>query len=129
MLRKENSLNGSSNILGINLDGDRLLVVYGSPTGTVYERLSAPIPAQANFAAVLELIMVQADRLLTLTQAQHLALPERVSLAISGNLDPETAFSVPLWTSPPGNRSRCVPSSRCALTCRWRWSRKPTRVR
>jgi hypothetical protein len=62
MLRKENSLNGSSNILGINLDGDRLLVVYGSPTGTVYERLSAPIPAQANFAAVLELIMVQADR-------------------------------------------------------------------
>ncbi|MGV7976885.1 MAG: ROK family protein [Anaerolineaceae bacterium] len=106
MLRKENSLNGSSNILGINLDGDRLLVVYGSPTGTVYERLSAPIPAQANFAAVLELIMVQADRLLTLTQAQHLALPERVSLAISGNLDPETgvlssAVDFPTWKQEP----------------------------
>lgn len=106
MLRKENSLNGSSNILGINLDGDRLLVVYGSPTGTVYERLSAPIPPQANFTVVLELIMVQADRLLTLTQAQHLPLPERVSLAISGNLDPETgvlssAADFPLWKQEP----------------------------
>ncbi|HNW94830.1 MAG TPA: ROK family protein [Anaerolineaceae bacterium] len=106
MLRKDKSLIGSSNILGINLDGERLLVVYGSPTGTVYERLSAPIPAQANFAAVLELIMVQADRLLTLTQAQHLALPERVSVAISGNLDPETgilssAIDFPAWKQEP----------------------------
>lgn len=106
MLRKEISLNGVSNILGINLDGERLLVVYGSPTGTVYERLSVPIPPQANFPAVLELIMVQADRLLTLTRAQHLALPERVSVAISGNLDPATgilisAVDFPSWKQEP----------------------------
>jgi len=106
MLRKESSLNGSSNILGINLDGDRLLVVYGSPTGTIYERLSAPIPPQANFPAVLELIMVQADRLLTLTRAQHLTVPERVSVAISGNLDTETgilssAVDFPAWKQEP----------------------------
>ncbi|NMD26850.1 MAG: ROK family protein, partial [Chloroflexi bacterium] len=106
MLRKEAFLNGSSNILGINLDGERLLVVYGSPTGIIYERLSAPVPAQVSFSAVLELIMVQADRLLTLTQAQHLPVPDRVSAAISGNLDAETgilgsAVDFPLWKQEP----------------------------
>lgn len=106
MLRKDTSLNTSSNILGINLDGERLLVVCGSPTGTIYERLFAPIPPQADFPTVLELIMVQSDRLLTLTKAQHLALPECVSVAISGNVDPETgvlssAIDFPLWKLEP----------------------------
>jgi glucokinase len=50
--------------------------------------------------------MVQSDRLLTLTKAQHLALPECVSVAISGNVDPETgvlssAIDFPLWKLEP----------------------------
>jgi hypothetical protein len=102
MLRKEAFLNGSSNILGINLDGERLLVVYGSPTGIIYERLSAPVPAQVSFSAVLELIMVQADRLLTLTQAQHLPVPDRVSAAIPAIWTPRrhfvSAVDFPLWS-------------------------------
>ena len=83
-----------------------MLVVCGISTGTIYERLFAPIPPQADCPTVLELIMVQSDRLLTLTKAQHLALPECVSVAISGNVDPETgvlstAIGFPLWKLEP----------------------------
>ena len=64
----------SNNILGINLDGEKLLVVYGNPNGMVYERLVVPVPEDASFAAVVELIMLQADKLLTLTQAHRVCL-------------------------------------------------------
>jgi len=108
MLRSTQPRQGSSsnNILGINLDGEKLLVVYGSPNGIVYERLAVPTPADASFAAILELIMLQADKLLTLTQAQHLPLPDRVSVAVSGNLDFESgvvlsAEDFPEWKQEP----------------------------
>jgi len=108
MLRSAQPRQGSSanNILGINLDGEKLLVVYGSPNGRVYERLSVPTPEDASFAAVVELIMLQADKLLTLTQAQRLPLPDCVSVAISGNLDFESgvvfsAEDFPQWKQEP----------------------------
>lgn len=108
MLRSTQPRQGSSanNILGINLDGEKLLVVYGSPNGMVYERLAVPTPEDASFAAVVELIMLQADKLLTLTQAQRLPLPDRVSVAISGNLDFESgvvfsAEDFPQWKQEP----------------------------
>jgi len=108
MLRSAQPRQGSSanNILGINLDGEKLLVVYGSPNGMVYERLAVPTPEDASFAAVVELIMLQADKLLTLTQAQRLPLPDRVSVAISGNLDFESgivfsAEDFPQWKQEP----------------------------
>ena len=96
----------SNNILGINLDGEKLLVVYGNPNGMVYERLVVPVPEDASFAAVVELIMLQADKLLTLTQAQHLPLPDHVSVAVSGNLDFESgvvlsAEDFPEWKQEP----------------------------
>lgn len=108
MLRSAQPRQGSSanNILGINLDGEKLLVVYGSPNGMVYERLAVPTPEDASFAAVVELIMLQADKLLTLTQAQRLPLPDCVSVAISGNLDFESgvvfsAEDFPQWKQEP----------------------------
>jgi glucokinase len=108
MLRSAQLPQGSSanHILGINLDGEKLLVVYGSPNGMVYERLAVPTPENASFAAVVELIMLQADKLLTLTQAQRLPLPDCVSVAISGNLDFESgvvfsAEDFPQWKQEP----------------------------
>ncbi|HAE86008.1 MAG TPA: hypothetical protein DCG78_05820 [Anaerolineaceae bacterium] len=108
MLRSTQPRQGSSanHILGINLDGEKLLVVYGSPNGMVYERLAVPTPEDASFAAVVELIMLQADKLLTLTQAQRLPLPDRVAVAISGNLDFESgvvlsAEDFPEWKQEP----------------------------
>jgi len=96
----------SNNILGINLDGEKLLVVYGGLNGIVYERLAVPTPSDSSFAAILELIMLQSDKLLTLTQAQHLPIPDRVSIAISGNLDYEigmviSAADFPQWKREP----------------------------
>ncbi len=99
-------ISSSNNILGINLDGEKLLVVYGSPNGMVYERLAVPTPPDASFTTVVELIMLQADKLLTLTQAQHLPLPDHVSVAVSGNLDFEggvvlSAEDFPEWKQEP----------------------------
>ena len=77
MLRSTQPRQGSSsnNILGINLDGEKLLVVYGSPNGIIYERLAVPTPADASFATILELIMLQADKLLTLQSRLRFIMP------------------------------------------------------
>jgi len=96
----------SGHVLGIHLAGEALLVVYGNLNGMVYERLAAPISQEQSFPAILELIMVQADKLLTLTQAQHLPIPDRVSVAISGDFDEETgvlksALDFPQWRQEP----------------------------
>lgn len=96
----------SGHVLGIHLSGEALLVVYGNLNGMVYERLAAPISQEQSFPAILELIMVQADKLLTLTQAQHLPIPDRVSVAISGDFDEETgvlksALDFPQWRQEP----------------------------
>lgn len=96
----------NSNVLGINLDSERLLLVYGSITGLISERLVVPTPQTAGFANIIELIMVQADRLLNLTKAQHLPLPDRISAAVSGNLDAETGIissstDFPDWKKEP----------------------------
>lgn len=81
-----------SNILGINLDGERVLIVYGSMSGHVHERVLMDPPWQEGFATVLESVATQADRLLALTQAQHLPVPERLSVSISGDYDNETGL-------------------------------------
>lgn len=96
----------SSNILGFNIDGDRVLIVYGNLSGMVSERITFPAPAQESFQALLEQISIQADRLLILTKAQHLPLPDRVSISVSGNYDQltglvNTARDFPEWKSEP----------------------------
>jgi len=73
-------LTSANSILGLNLDGERLLIVYGSPSGMLQEKLSVSTPASRSFPAILELITASADRLLMITQAQHLPLPDCVSV-------------------------------------------------
>lgn len=102
----EPALTSVNSILGLNLDGERLLLVYGGPSGMVQERLTVSVPAGRSFPSVLELITSSADRLLMITQAQRLPLPDCVSVSISGNYDPlsgtlESSPDFPEWKSEP----------------------------
>ncbi len=83
----ESPLTSVNSILGLNLDGERLLIVYGSPSGRIQERLSVSIPASKSFPSILEHITSTADRLLMITQAQRLPLPDCVSVSVTGNYD------------------------------------------
>ena len=99
-------LASANSILGLNLDGERLLIVYGSPSGMVQEKFSVSIPASKSFPAILELITASADRLLMITQAQHLPLPDCVSVSVTGSYDPlsgslESSPDFPEWKSEP----------------------------
>lgn len=102
----ESSLTSVNSLLGLNLDGERLLIVYGSPSGRVQERLSVSIPASKSFPSILEHITSTADRLLMITQAQRLPLPDCVSVSVTGNYDSNTGTlesspDFPEWKSEP----------------------------
>lgn len=99
-------LTSANSILGLNLDGERLLIVYGSPSGMVQERLSVSIPENKSFPSILELITTSSDRLLMITKAQHLPLPDCVSVSVNGSYDPlsgslESSPDFPEWKSEP----------------------------
>lgn len=94
----------TNSILGMNIDGNRVLLLYSGLTGHVQERIAFAPQREDSFQTVLEQIAVHADRLLTLTQAQHLPVPDRISAAVSGNYDNETGIldssrDVPNWKS------------------------------
>lgn len=96
------AITGTHNILGVNIDGERVLLVYGSHSGQVFERVAIPPPANEPFSSMLETLSAMADRLLSLTQAQRLPLPEKLSVSVSGNYDDDTgllesASDFPLW--------------------------------
>lgn len=89
-------------ILGINIDSDEILLVYGSPSGTVSEKLSFPSPKDEGFQTFLSETSNHVDRLLMITQAQWLPLPDVVSVSTSGNYDVKTGLltssaDFPLW--------------------------------
>lgn len=92
MLKSQSSQQSTNNILGINLDGQRLLLVYGSLTGSVFETISTTIANKENFPVILDQLSIEADKLLSLVQAQKLPLPDRVSLSITGDYDNETGI-------------------------------------
>ena len=106
MPSSEPILTSANSILGLNLDGERLLIVYGSPSGMVQERLTVSIPAGRSFPSILELITTSADRLLMITKAQRLPLPDCVSVSVTGNYDAvngtlESSPDFPEWKSEP----------------------------
>ncbi len=96
------AVSGIHNILGINIDGERVLLVYGSHSGQVFERVAFPPPTDEPFSSMLEALSTMADHLLSLTQAQRLPLPEKLSVSVSGNYDDDTGLlesapDFPLW--------------------------------
>src|SRR5690606_42147594 len=93
-------------ILGVNIDSDRVLLVYGTPSGMRSEKLSYPSPRQESFQTMLSEISSHADRLLMIAQAQRLPLPDVISVSVCGNYDTQTnihisAADLPLWKSEP----------------------------
>jgi glucokinase len=92
MLKSSLNQQSTNNILGINLSGERLLLVYGGLTGSVYETMASPIRNKDNFPTILNQLSIEADKLLSLVQAQRLPLPDRVSVAITGDYDNETGI-------------------------------------
>lgn len=108
MLRSSQSSSPSSgnHLIGMNISGERVLVVFGSLSGRVYESLSFTPSTDEPFASTLEDISKVTDKLLNLTQAQRLPLPEKLSVCVSGNFDEltgklETSPDFPLWRSEP----------------------------
>ena len=89
MLKTQLNQQSTNNILGMNLDGERLLLVYGGLTGSIYETMAAPIRNKDSFTTILDQLSIEADKLLSLVQAQRLPLPDRVSVAITGDYDNE----------------------------------------
>jgi len=102
--QKATSRPAGNYILGVNIDSERTLLVYGSPTGTISEKLSFPSPRQDSFQTMLSEISSHADRLLMITQAQRLPLPDVISVSVCGNYDTQTniltsSADFPLWKS------------------------------
>lgn len=77
-------------ILGVNVDSERTLLVYGNSSGLVSERLEFPSPSKESFPVFLSEVSSNADRLLMITQAQRLPLPDVVSVSVAGNYDAQT---------------------------------------
>ena len=92
MLKTQASQQSTNNILGMNLDGEHVLMVYGGLTGSVYETLATPIRNKDSFPSLLDQLSIEADKLISLVQAQRLHLPDRVSIAITGDYDNETGI-------------------------------------
>ncbi|HSN93586.1 MAG TPA: ROK family protein [Anaerolineaceae bacterium] len=92
MLKSQTNQQSTNNILGMNLDGERVLLVYGGLTGSVYETLASPIPNKDSLPTILDQLCIEADKLISLVQAQRLPLPDRISIAITGDYDNETGI-------------------------------------
>ncbi|MCJ7696226.1 MAG: ROK family protein [Anaerolineaceae bacterium] len=104
--QKDDLINSAARILGININGVRTLLVYADLNGLIYERLQINTPPHQPFLNAFEIILNSAEKLLALTQAQHLPGPSAISLAISGDLDTDrgvlvSAPDLPEWKSAP----------------------------
>lgn len=84
--------NTSNYILGINIASERTLIVYGNPSGLVNERVEFTSAGNLSFPGFLSEVSSHVDRLLMITQAQRLPLPDVVSVSVAGNYDPQTGI-------------------------------------
>ena len=97
---------GGGNILGFNIGSNQVLAVYGSLSGLVFEKISLPTSREGGFAQLSETLVQMADRLLSITQAQHLPTPDRVSICVSADIENTTGEIVasedfPEWKHVP----------------------------
>lgn len=86
------SQNTSNYILGINISSERTLLVFGNPNGLINERIEFSSPCNISFPVFLFEVSSHVDRLLMITQAQKLPLPDVVSVSVSENYDPQTGI-------------------------------------
>jgi len=91
-------------ILGLNISADDIILVYGNHSGIISERNSFKPETDQSFQSFLGLISQHSDTLLNIARAQHLPLPERVSVSIAGNYDTQSGILIssrdfPAWKS------------------------------
>ena len=96
----------SSKIWGININGLKIITVYGDMNVLIYERLQTETLSTLEFLPGLDVIFSQADKLLKICRAQGLPSPEVISLAVSGPVDLHhglmlTPPDLPLWDDAP----------------------------
>jgi predicted NBD/HSP70 family sugar kinase len=100
-------INVSSNyILGINITAEEIILAYGNQSGIISERSSFKPEANLSFQSFIGLVSQHSDKLLNIARAQHLPLPERVSVSIAGNYDPQLGILIssrdfPAWKNEP----------------------------
>jgi len=93
-------------ILGMNITAEETILVYGNQSGIISERISFKPEVNQSFQNFLALISQHSDKLLNLARAQHLPLPERVSVSIAGNYDAQQGILIssrdfPAWKNEP----------------------------
>lgn len=81
-------------ILGLNISAEEIILVYGNQSGIISERLSFLAEAEQSFQNFITLISQHSDKLLNITQAQRLPLPELISVSIAGNYDPKQGILI-----------------------------------
>ena len=81
------ALTATTNILGLNISGNKTIVTYGDMTGLIYERMQMETPAELPFLEGFDAICTLVDKHLKLCRAQGLSSPEVISLAVSGPVD------------------------------------------
>lgn len=91
------ALDNKTKILGLNISGNKTIVLYGDMNGLIYERMQMETPAGLPFLEAFESLCRQTDKLLKLCRAQGLRSPEVISLAVSGpvNVYQGTVMSPP----------------------------------
>lgn len=101
---------GNGSMLGFKIEAERLLIVYGGISGLVTEKHWLSLPANCGYQSFLDLLLTQTDRVLALIQAQHLPMPELVSVSIAANYQASSGLVLagpqfPEWKDAPLRRS------------------------
>ena len=102
MLQATNINTYANYILGLNITTEEIILVYGNQSGIISERLSFKAEANQSFQSVLGLISQHSDKLLNIVRAQHLPLPELISVSIAANYDSQQGIIIssrdfPAW--------------------------------
>ena len=75
----------SSYILGFNIKAEGVSIVYGNHSGIISEKTRFAVSPDLSFQSFLGQVSQHSDKLLNVIQAQHLPLPDQVSISVAGS--------------------------------------------
>lgn len=75
----------SSYILGFNIKAEGVSIVYGNHSGIISEKTRFAVSPDQSFQSFLGQVSQHSDKLLNVIQAQHLPLPDQVSISVAGS--------------------------------------------
>lgn len=106
MLKRSSAPLSSGYILGFKMDAEGVNIAYGNHSGIISERAGFKPDTTQSFQSFLGLISQHSDKLLNIIQAQHLPLPELVSISIAGSYNAQQGLltssrDFPSWKNEP----------------------------